>query len=113
MPRCCWGATSSCSSIEWPRVRPGTEGDTMRQEFRGYGVFLFILGIILLIVAGVLAGKTTVRVETHKSTENWHAEVPNTTAGLASCGFAIAAGFCFVAASLIYLGDTLARRSEA
>ncbi|HKB42156.1 MAG TPA: hypothetical protein VKD72_37365 [Gemmataceae bacterium] len=84
----------------------------MRQEFRGYGVFLFVLGIILLIVAGVLAGKTTVRVETEKGVEKSHAEVPNTTAGLASCGFAIAAGFCFVAASLIYLGDTLARRSE-
>jgi len=84
----------------------------MRQEFRGYGVFLFVLGIILLIVAGVLAGKTTVRVEIEKSTEKGHAEVPNTTAGLASCGFAIAAGCCFVAASLIYLGDTLARHSE-
>ncbi len=78
----------------------------MRQEFRGYGAFLFVLGIVLLIVAGILAGQTTVRVDTEKG----RAEVPNTTAGLAACGFAIAAGCCFLAASLLYVGDIIARR---
>jgi hypothetical protein len=80
----------------------------MRQEFRGYGVFLFLLGIVLLIVAGIQASQTTVHVETPGV--RGIGSAPNTTAGLASCGFAIAGGFCFLAAALVYVGDIIARR---
>ena len=67
----------------------------MRQEFRGYGVFMFLAGIALFIVAAMYAAEGR-RAGT------------NNAAGLAALGFAVAGGLTFVAAAIVYVGDRLA-----
>ena len=68
----------------------------MRQEFKGYGVFIFVIGLVLLLYAAILAAKT------------FQSEGANRAAGTAACGFAIGGSICFLAAALVYLGDRIA-----
>jgi hypothetical protein len=61
------------------------------QQFRGFGAFLFVIGIVLLAIAGVVgavSGKDYQLV----------------AAGM-FIGLGIAAGLCFVASAIIYLAD--------
>lgn len=68
------------------------------QQFRGFGAFLFVLGIVLLIagaVVGLLAGKDY-----------------QVLASGAFIGLSIAAGTCFVAAAMIYQADRKEAESD-